>query len=133
MSTDQMLSFRTHLIRVKYEHFASLKQTMYHSMNNLLMKSRLNNGPLNEVAISNSYLFKHIIYYWKAVRKASFRDFSLHSVVYTGKNKYPNGYANSHSLFTDISTLNLTYCYIHTNRHKRMYFMYRTKTGAKRK
>lgn len=29
----------------------------------------------------------------------------------------PNGYANSHSLFTGMSTLNLTYCYIHTNRH----------------
>lgn len=51
---------------------------------------------------------------------------SQQSDVYTGKNKHPNGYANSHSLFTDISTLNLTYCYIHTNRHKMMYFMYRT-------
>lgn len=40
--------------------------------------------------------------------------------VYTAKNKHPNGYANSHSLFTDISTLNLTYCYIYTNRHKMM-------------
>lgn len=33
MSTDEM-SFRTHSVSVKYEHFASLTQTRYHSMNN---------------------------------------------------------------------------------------------------
>lgn len=58
---------------------------------------------------------------------------SQQSDDYTGKNKHPNGYTNSHSLFTDISTLNLTYRYIYTNRHKVMYFMYHTKTAAKRR
>lgn len=29
-----MSPFRTHLVSVNYEHFASLRQTMYHSMNN---------------------------------------------------------------------------------------------------
>ena len=45
----------------------------------------------------------------------------------------PNGYANSHSLFTGIITLNLTYCYIHTDRHKMMHFTYYTQTRAQRR
>lgn len=43
--------------------------------------------------------------------------------------KNSNGYTNSHSLFTNISNLNLTYCYTYT-RHKMMYSMYHTKTTA---
>lgn len=55
--------------------------------------------------------------------KASFRDFSLNKVMFTLQTtNNPNGYANSHSVSTGFSTLNLTYCYIHTNRHKMMHF-----------
>lgn len=44
-------------------------------------------------------------------------DLNLNKAVFTlARTNKPNGYANTHSLFTDISCLHLTYRYVHTSR-----------------
>lgn len=78
-----------------------------------------NTSPWNEAALSNPHPPKHL----SAAGKDKLQGLqSKQSDVYTQRINNPNGDANSHSLFTGFSALNLTYCYIYTNRHKWMHF-----------
>lgn len=88
----------------------ALRQIMYHSMNNHSYETRTSEwSPEIKLQSGIHILIQAHYLLLESSKRASFRDFSLNKVMFIlARINNPNGYANNHSLFTNISALNLT-------------------------